>query len=216
MPLTTQIYTTSGTKKGNLTLPEALFGQPVKATLIAQALRVYQTRQRQGTKAVKTRSAVNYSTRKLWRQKGTGRARHGSRKAPIFVGGGIAHGPTGQEHYRLHMPQKMRRQAIVGALTSTFQNQGVKVLENLQAFPQKTQATAKLLQKIYPEGSPKILLVIDTPDPLVLRSTQQLKSVSVTQASTLNIYEIINHSQLLFTQAAIDQLASRYSAKSKI
>lgn len=214
MAKTTNIYSVTGLKTGTLTLPSTVFDQPASDALLAQAIRVYLSRQRQGTKAVKTRAAVNYSTRKIWRQKGTGRARHGSRKAPIFVGGGVAHGPSGIERYSLKFPQKMRHQALLGALTQKHQAGAINILADLEKFPSKTQAAQKLFNKIYPT-SVKTLFVLDTPNLPVIRAVNHLSDITTTQASTLNLYEVLSHQQILFTKNAVDLLVKRSNPTTK-
>src|SRR3989344_7204583 len=114
--LTVPVYEISGKEKGSLSLPKEAFSVDVNKALLAQAVRVYQSNQRQGTASTKTRGEVVGSTRKIYRQKGTGRARHGDIKAPIFVGGGVAHGPK-SANYRKSISQKMRRIALLGALS---------------------------------------------------------------------------------------------------
>src|SRR4030067_2701068 len=100
MPLTIPQYDYQGKPQGTVTVSATYFKAKANPALVTQALRIYQSNQRQVTRKVKTRGEIDRTTQKVWRQKGTGRARHGSRRAPIFVGGGVAHGPTGQENFR--------------------------------------------------------------------------------------------------------------------
>ena len=117
-----------GASKGSMTLPEAVFGAKPNKALIAQAVRVYLANQRQGNAATKTRGEVIGTTKKIYRQKGTGRARHGAAKAPIFVGGGVAHGPHPHD-FSMEFPKKMKQKALISALSEKTQAGSIKVVE---------------------------------------------------------------------------------------
>src|SRR3990167_8071260 len=106
--------------------------------LLAQAIKVYLTNQRQGTKHAKTRGEVAGSGKKIWRQKGTGKARHGDRQAPLFVGGGIAHGPKGNENYKLNLPDKMKRLALRIVLTDKLKDERIVLVKSLKTVKAKT------------------------------------------------------------------------------
>src|SRR3989344_7875158 len=128
--LKADVFDLSGKVTTTVTLPEYLFGAKVNRPLMAQAVRVYLANQRAGTQSTKTRGEVDGSTRKIYRQKGTGRARHGGIRAPIFVGGGIAHGPKPHDFSR-ELPQKMRRAALFSALSGKLKDGEVKIMKNL-------------------------------------------------------------------------------------
>ena len=120
---TVTIYNVKGQSAGKVRLPKEIFGAKINRILMAEAVRIYLGNQRRAKAKTKDRSEVRGSRRKIWRQKGTGRARHGDRYAPIFVGGGRAHGPTGQENFRAKLTKKMKKAALFSALT-TKQKQG--------------------------------------------------------------------------------------------
>jgi large subunit ribosomal protein L4 len=200
-------------KQTTTVLPEAVFNHPVSERLLAQAIRVYLSNQRQGTKKVKTRGEVSYSTRKIWKQKGTGRARHGSRKAPIFVGGGVAHGPTGLENYTLKLTKKMRRSALYGALTVKAQAQAVSVVDDLSKLDRKTKTMTKLIATLKVKPSSRVLLILDHAYPAVIQAAKNLKNIQPTQVSRLNVYEILNHPNLVFTQKSLSYLENLATPK---
>src|SRR3989344_4209607 len=142
--LTVPVYEISGKEKGSLSLPKEAFSVDVNKALLAQAVRVYQSNQRQGTASTKTRGEVVGSTRKIYRQKGTGRARHGDIKAPICVHGGVAHGPRVTD-FHAHMSQKMRRKALFVALSDKLQTEKIKVVNSFDGVTPKTQNMIEIL-----------------------------------------------------------------------
>src|SRR3990167_7073702 len=114
---TAATFNIKGEKVEAVTLPKEIFGVEVKPQLLAQAVRVWLSNQRKAFAKTKTRKDVAKTTAKMFKQKGTGRARHGSYAAPIFVGGGVAHGPSGEQNYRMELPKHLKRKALAGALT---------------------------------------------------------------------------------------------------
>lgn len=194
------------------TLPAAIFAAQIHPDVLSQYLRVYLSRQRQATAKAQSRSEVTGTTAKVWRQKGTGRARHGSRKAPIFVGGGQAHGPSGNQNYQLRLSKKLRRQALLAALTAKAGQ--IQIISDLN---QSTLTTKKLLQALTQKlnwDQASLTFVIDTtPHPLI-NAARNLKSVSTTQVHRLNPYEILNTQHLVFTQSALAKLLSQVDESS--
>jgi large subunit ribosomal protein L4 len=206
------VLSPTGKKLKTLTLPQEIFAAPINQPLMAQAVRVYLTNQRQGTKKVKTRGEVRGSRRKIWRQKGTGRARHGDRYAPIFVGGGVAHGPTGQENYRLKLSKKMRRRALFSALTTKAQNKQVIVVSGLEKIEPKTKKMATALKKIaaYPTTK-KITLILPGKEENINRASQNLSGVSLQLARQLNTYQVLNGGKLIFLEPSLKVLQDTFS-----
>jgi len=206
-----QVIDTTGKKKGEVTLPKELFGVEPNQDLLAQYVRIYRHRQRQASAIAQTRSDVTGTTAKVWRQKGTGRARHGSRKAPIFVKGGQAHGPTGMQNYKLTLSKKMRKQALISALSS--QSKIVTILEGLEKVGSKTKDLSQALSKSLEWKNTPVTIVLDTPMDGVIRASKNLTSVDITQASRLNAFEIIRAKQLIFTQKSLDILVESITSK---
>lgn len=200
---------------GTLPLPQEVFGQVVNKKLIAQAIRVYQVNQSQQSKKVKTRGEVNRTTAKVWRQKGTGRARHGARSAPIFVGGGVAHGPTGAISQRLKLTRQMRRQALLGSLNLKATAGMITVIEDLEKLPPKTSAVATLMSKVF-ENKPKtkVLIIADKVYENWVRATSNLQRINLTQAKRMNTLEILSHTNLIFAKDSLDLIKNLYALPS--
>jgi len=133
----------NGQKVGSLDLPKEIFEVKINEPLMAQAVRVHLANQRRAKPKVKNRSEIRGSRRKIWRQKGTGRARHGDRYAPIFVGGGRAHGPTGQENHQLKLTKKMKRRALFAALSLKLKQGEVVAVKDLAKIEPKTRQVIK-------------------------------------------------------------------------
>jgi len=152
---------------------------------------------------------VAYSTRKIWRQKGTGRARHGSRKAPIFVKGGVAHGPTGNEEYHLKISKRSKKQALYQALTSKMAQHEIAVLLDPEKISGKTQAFDKLIERIVPKKVNRTLMVLDQPSRPIINAAANLKQVTITQAHRLNAYEVLQHQYIILTQASLEIIAPK-------
>jgi len=208
MSLTVDKYNLKGLKEGSYDLPESIFGVKVSPVLLTQAIRVYLSNQRQVTRKIKTRGEVSYTTAKLYRQKGTGKARHGSRKAPIFVGGGKAHGPTGEENFKLTLSKTMRRQALLGSLSAKAEAKSITILEDISKIEAKTKILQDLLAKVvkYPESG-KTLVILDESHLSFVKAAKNLPKVTSTQAHRLNTYEILNHDTIILTPQAIIKLA---------
>src|SRR5688572_4221584 len=141
---TAKHYSVSGEEKGTVELPDSTFAAPKRVDVIYDALRSYMANQRQGTVATKTRSLVSGGGRKPWRQKGTGRARHGSIRSPIWVGGGTVFGPQPRD-YSFRMPRKARREALLSALSLKNQEGKLIVLDKLELEEAKTKLMANAL-----------------------------------------------------------------------
>lgn len=205
------LYTITGRKSGQLSLPKEIFGAPINEQLMAQAIRVYLSNQRKAKAKTKTRAEIRGSRRKIWRQKGTGRARHGDRYAPIFVGGGRAHGPTGKENYKLKMSKAMKKKALFSALTSKLKEKEVIAIKGLGKVEPKTKEMAKIITSLPLKGKKKILLVLPTILDNVIRAGRNLAGVDLAQANQLNTYQILNHDQLVLMEESIEKLKETFA-----
>lgn len=200
-------YTKTGNvSKRPLSVNEAVFAVPVNQVLLAQAIRVYLSNQRQGTSQVKTRSEVSRTTRKWYRQKGTGNARHGSKKAPIFVGGGVAHGPTGQENWNRSLTRQLKRKALISAMSAQADN--MIVASGLSDLSGKTKEAAELLSKMKIEAK-KVLIILADFDEQVLRSLRNLAQVQIARADQVNVYDIASADQIVLTKEAVEVIEKR-------
>jgi large subunit ribosomal protein L4 len=150
---------------------------------------------------VKTRGLVSGGGRKPWKQKGTGRARFGSSRNPIWRGGGIVFGPTGLENYSKGVNTKAKRQALRQALSIANTDKKIKVIETFDCKEGKVAQTVKLLSKI--EANGRVLIVVSKKDDLVNRATNNLPGVKVVQASYLNVYDVLNANNIVISEKAL-------------
>lgn len=208
MPKTDLLTITGRKSTAKINLPQAIFGAKINEPLMAQAVRVYLSNQRKAKAKVKSRGEVVGSRRKIWRQKGTGRARHADRYAPIFVGGGRAHGPTGEENHRLKLTKKMRRLALFSALTSKFKAGEVLVVKGLEKVEPKTKEMAAVLDKLAKTKKKTLIL----PDVIenVVRAARNIKGVRLAQASLLNTYEVLNGGALILMEESVAKLKEAF------
>lgn len=205
-----EVFNVSGKKMKLVPLPEAVFPTPINKHLLSQAIRILRINAMQGTHDTKTRAEVSGSTRKIYRQKGTGRARHGDLKAPIFVGGGTAHGPKAYAR-RLTLPKAMRRKILASLLNSYFREGRIKIIEGLEDIQPKTKDFVQMLKHhdfIRPQDSRprKGLLVVATQSSNLHRAIRNLPLLTLAPAQTLNAYQILRHDKLILSLAALPEL----------
>src|SRR5258706_1515264 len=199
------VYDTAGKVAESITLSAELFGGKINKQLIAQAVRVYLANQRMGTASTKTRGEVDGSTRKIYRQEGTGRARHGAIRAPLFVKGGIAHGPKPKD-YSLGFPQNMRRAALISSLTSKLKDNEIKIIKGLGKIEPKTKIAASILSKLSIAPSEKTLIVMPDAVQNVTRAARNIEGVTLRPATLLNTYEVLVHKNIVVMLEAIEVL----------
>lgn len=201
--LTMSVVGTDGKAKGSITLPASYFSATVNPKLLAQAVRVFLANQREGSAHTKTRGEVAGSTRKIYRQKGTGRARHGGIRAPIFVGGGIVFGPRSRI-IRRTLPQKMRHAALASALTHEKNAGHVIIVDGMGALEAKTKVivqTLKSVGAVYP-----LLLVVPKDAQSVRRAAANVPGVHISHAHEMNTYDVLSHRTILFMKEAVSDL----------
>lgn len=204
--LSVAVMGTDGKSSGTVTLASELFGVKVNASLLAQSVRVFLANQREGGARSKTRGMVEGSSRKIYRQKGTGKARHGSIRAPIFVGGGVVFGPVPRD-YHLTMTKQMRRGALVSALS--LRKDDVIVVDGLEKMGAKTKAVAGVLEAI--GANDKVLLVVAQDSNNLIRAARNIEYVDIIGAKDLNPYEVITHKKLVFTKASMEESKSHFT-----
>ncbi len=198
--LNVQVFSTDGSEKGTLALPKEVFGEKVNKQLMSQFVRVYLANQRQGGANTKTRGEVEGSSRKIYKQKGTGRARHGSIRAHIFVGGGVVFGPVSHD-FSMTMPTKMKRKALCSALSAQLHEGGITVVEGFEKLEAKTKNMAASLRALGVDT--KALLVLSNAASTVARITKNIDGVHMTPASSLNAYDVLTHKHIVFMKDAI-------------
>lgn len=211
------VFDAKGAKAGIIALPKEIFGAKVNDKLMAQAVRIYLANQRLGTASVKTRGEVAGSTRKIYKQKGTGNARHGGKRAPIFVHGGVAMGPKPHD-FSLKLPKKMKKAALFSALSAKLADGEVKVLSGFEKIEPKTKIMDKALKSIYKDGRKNILLVTYKAEKdldNLKRASRNLRDLKVVNADLLNTYEILRSGELLFLKGSIDALQKTFLGETK-
>lgn len=198
-----EVLSPEGKSVGNITLPEIYFGAKVNPILVAQAIRVYLANQREGSASTKTRGEVEGSTKKIFRQKGTGRARHGGIRAPIFVGGGISMGPRPHSH-AMAFPHKMKQRALASVLTTQLRDGAIKVVGDVESLPLKTKSFATMFSALSCTG--KTLFFLSRSENEMARAVQNLERVHVRPVNNATTYEVLNHKHIVFTKNAIEEL----------
>jgi large subunit ribosomal protein L4 len=192
-----------GAKKSTKSLPEGIFNVPVSDRLLAQYVRVYLTNQRQGTRKVKSRGEIASSTRKIYKQKGTGRARHGAKSAPIFVGGGVAFGPQPKE-YSLKMNKKQKTKALLGSLSKSIKANKMFILNGADSVV-KTKDLSKIVSAVFEKNTRGALLVYSSlKERGIYTSAQNLENIIAIDARILNAYEVLKAKSIAFTEAAME------------
>lgn len=198
------LYDSTGQKTGTVELPEAIFGIRPHRAVLHEVLIAQLAGRRAGTQSTKTRGEVAGSTRKIYRQKGTGRARHGSRKAPLFKGGGIIFGPKPRSYVQA-TPKQVRRLAVRSALSAKAAAGQILVVESLAVDPPKTSALATLLRALPVSG--KTLLVTVPGDVLLARVAANLPAVKVLRADGLNVHDLLGSDVIILTRPAVAVVA---------
>jgi large subunit ribosomal protein L4 len=188
---------------GEIELSDEVFGAPLNKALIYSAVKCYMANQRAGTSATKTRGDVRGSGKKLWKQKGTGRARVASLRSPLWKGGGNVHGPQPRD-WSYSIPKKMRRGAIRSVLSERLREGGLIIVDNFELESHKTKELSATLETL---GLSKRTLVVDshTNGNLVL-SSRNLREVTLVAASSVNIYDLLTHEQVALTREAATHL----------
>lgn len=206
------LFGIDGAKKGTIALSKEIFGAKINEPLMLQALRVYMVNQRQGSANTKTRGEVRGSTRKIYRQKGTGRARHGANTAPIFVGGGIAMGPRSRD-FELKMSKQMRRKALFSALSQKLSEEKVLAVDGAQ-FSGKTKEAALLFKKITDLKKNKVnKILFVTNDENAKKASKNIDGLTVLPAQTVNIYEVVNSNYLVIAKDAVKNMEDTFLVK---
>ena len=204
-----KIYNLEGKEVSELELNKAVFGLPLNADLTHQAVIVALANQRQVLAATKDRSQVRGGGKKPWRQKGTGRARHGSIRSPLWRHGGITFGPTKERNFKLKINKKMARKALLIVLSSKVKDGELIVLDELKVAVPKTKEMAKIMANF-----PKVkngLLVLTEKNEDVKRAARNLPNLNIININNLNILDILKYQYLIFTKDGIEYLNKKYS-----
>ncbi len=205
---TIDIYNVDGKVVGNMDLNENVFGVEVRPDVMHEVVVNYLANQRQGTQSTKTRTEVRGGGIKPWRQKGTGRARQGSIRAPQWVGGGVALGPKPRD-YRYNVNKKVRQLALKSALSSKVEDQELIVLDAFTCEEVKTKQVVALLKNL--NVNEKALLVLPENDKNIVLSARNIKGVDTTYVGAINTYEVLNHTKCIILKDAVTKLEEVYA-----
>ena len=204
------VYNIQGTEIEQIELDDSVFDIPMNEAVVHQALVRQRANARVGTASVKTRGEVSGSTRKLYRQKGTGRARAGDLRSPLRRHGGVIFGPKPRD-YRQAMPKKMRRLAIKCLLSAKAADGELKVVDKLEMQDHKTKEMINILQALEIDRS--ALIALDSPDSNLIRSASNLQRIDTIQARQLNVGDLLSHKNLIITVDAVRAVENLWGAK---
>ncbi|MBS4021487.1 MAG: 50S ribosomal protein L4 [Dethiobacter sp.] len=194
------LYNTQGEEVGEIELADAIFAVKVNEAAMHQAVLTYLANRRLGTADTKVRTEVRGGGRKPWRQKGTGRARHGSIRSPLWKGGGVVFGPHPRS-YRMALPKKIRRLALKSALTSKVSNRSLIVLDQLAMEAPRTKDMVRVLGNL--KTGRKVLIITEAPQENIIKSARNIPGVKTLNATELNVYDILNTDNLVITRQAV-------------
>jgi large subunit ribosomal protein L4 len=205
---TVEVYNVQGEQVGEMELSADIFAAEINESLLFDVSQMLLAARRRGTANTKTRTEVRGGGRKPWRQKGTGRARHGSIRSPIWTGGGIVFGPKPRS-YRYLLPKKARRAALYSALSSKLSGKKLTVLDELTLAEPRTREITSLLKKLDIRGT--VLLVTAGPDMNIFKSGRNIPGVTTAIAGHLNVLDILNHETLVLTRDAVARIEEVFS-----
>ena len=202
---TVQVIDTSGKKIKEVKAPDEIFAVPLKEHLLYEAVINYRANQRQGTASTKTRGDVRGGGRKPWRQKGTGRARAGSNRSPIWKGGGTTFGPRPRD-YSYSLPKKAKKNALKSALSIKLEEKKLLIVDALELKEPQTKQAAALIKGLKVDS----VLIVDKHDNKNLfLSTRNIPKTKVVDANQVNVYDVLNHDWLVLTKRAFDSLTEK-------
>lgn len=196
-----EVYNLQNKKVGDVDVSDEVFGAEVKPHLHHEVVRYQLARKRAGTHATKTRGEIKLTTRKMYKQKGTGNARHGSRKAPIFVGGGVVFGPTPRSH-AFHLPRKVRRGALRSVLSQKVGEGKLKVVDRFEMERPKTRQALAHLAELGAERA----LVIDIDNETLKLSIRNVPTSKFLKTGGLNVRDLVHYDHVVITEAAIREI----------
>lgn len=208
------LYNQEGFEVGTITLPEKLFGARWNPELVKQVVWMMQSSRRAGTAHSKGRGEVSGGGKKPWRQKGTGRARHGSTRSPIWVGGGVTHGPTSDKKYGKKINIKTRRKALAAVLSRKIKDEEIIFLDKILLSDAKTKTAASMLKKIGGSLDKKTLgarggrtlVVLEDPNTQAIRALRNLPFVTVEESRNINAEKALTPKFLIMTKHAIEKI----------
>lgn len=216
-PMKTDVYNLKNEKVGKMDLPEGVFNVPWKPALVKQVLDAQLANKRKPWAHAKDRSEVRGGGKKPWRQKGTGRARHGSIRSPLWIGGGKAHGPRKEKDYSQKVNKKMKRGALFSALSKKLKEGGIRIIDSLKIEAPKTKILAKsiaaFIKPAKRSGKIDLLMIPDTENKTIYRAAANLPKTKVLNPISLNVYDILNYKNIFIDQNAVGTIEKHYAVK---
>lgn len=204
---TVGLFNKEGNKIEDIQLNETIFAAEVNADAMHQVVVALLANKRQGTQSAKTRAEVRGGGIKPWRQKGTGRARQGSIRAPQWIKGGVVFAPKPRD-YRMSIPKSMRRVAMLSALTSKVQNDEMVVLDSLTLEVPKTKEVVKMLNAF---NAKKTLIITDEANETVYKSARNIEGVAVLPVNNINVYDLLKYPKVIMTKDAVSKIEEVYA-----
>ena len=209
----TELYNVENKPVGTIELPEDIFGAKWKPDLVHQIIEAMRANVRQPWAHAKGRGEVRGGGKKPWRQKGTGRARHGSTRSPIWSGGGVSHGPQKERSYAKKINKKMRRAALFSALSKKLSDHELQVIDALHIAEPKTKMAAKMVSHFREQKKPASLLIIpQAGEKNIYRAARNLKKTKTLDPTSLNVYDILRHKMILIDQRALSSISEHFHA----
>ena len=203
-----KVQDVKGNKVEDITLNDSVFKIEPNIEAVAQYIRVYMANQRQGTSSTKTRSEVSGGGKKPWKQKGTGRARHGSTRSPIWVHGGVTHGPKPKE-WRLSLPKKVRALAMRSVLSNKATNKNIIVLDKIDFKKPQTKEFKNILKNLKIEK--KSIIVWSKDGENIVKSAKNIERCKPVATGELNVHDIIWANKVIFTKDALQEIEGKYN-----
>jgi len=204
------VYNQEGEKLEAMTLPKEIFGVEFNADLVHQIAVSLSANKRQISAHAKTRGEVRGGGKKPWRQKGTGRARHGSIRSPLWKGGGVTHGPRKDRIFEVEIPKKMRRKALFMVLSQKAKDKQLVVLDKIELEKGKTKEMAQSLGKL-PCNSQATLVALPNYDKKIFLASRNIKKISIEDARNLNVLDLLNTKYLLLTKESIKTIENTFN-----
>lgn len=206
------LYNQNGEVSGSVTLPKEIFEVEFNADLVHQIAVSLSANKRQITAHTKDRSEVRGGGKKPWRQKGTGRARAGSSRSPIWKGGGVTHGPRAERIFAVDIPKKMRRKALLMVLSQKAKDNQVVILDKIDLAKGKTKEMASSLSKL-PCAKASTLIALSSYDKKIFLASRNIKKTSIDEARNLNVLDLLNNKYLLLTKDSIKTIENTFVKK---
>ena len=203
-----KVFNMQGAAVGEMTLSDDIFGVEVHVSAMHAVVRAYLNAQRQGTQSAKTRTEVRGGGKKIYRQKGTGNARHHGRRAPQFTHGGVVFAPKPRD-YVVNVPKKVRRLALKGALTSKVNDGEMIVLDKIALTAPKTREVAAILKNLGVEKT--ALLVLAGPDDTITRASANIAGLKTAYVNTINVLDILGNEKFIITEEAVKLVEEVYA-----